>query len=269
MFSERAAHRLRLLVVAGLVAPVAMVLIGQAIAWWARGELLWPGRWPDLRALGLGAMTALVSIGFVAVLYRTNKHLEQALRRSGMKVGTEALKIAGYPVMLVIVTAAAVGEEVLFRGGLQPSVGVVVAALLFGFSHGGWRREMWAYVLAAAISGAMFGVMYKLTGDLWVPVVAHALHNILSTAFMGKKIDISRNGFWPTVRLVPDEDDDEEAGDVEDAADVEAVAEPLVGPPLPEEEVTADESVDKPVPAPDDGEGDGPDDGDPPRRPAE
>ena len=251
MFSERAAQRLRLLIIAGLVAPAAMILVGQVIAWYFRGELLWPGRWPEPAALGLGALTAAVSISFVAILYRTNKHLERALRRSGMKVGTEALKMAGYPVMLVIVTAAAVGEEVLFRGGLQPSVGVIGAALLFGLSHGGWRREMWAYVLAAAISGAMFGFMYRLTGDLWVPIVAHALHNLFSTALMGKKIDISRDGLWPTIRLLPDDVDDE------DEAEDESV------------EVAPDDVLDESVPVPEDGESDGPDDGDPPRRPAE
>jgi len=178
-------NRFRLLWIAGVVVPLVMSLVGAILAWSGTGNLPDIARLPDLRELLLGALTAGVSMGVVYVLSKTNKQLERALRDSGVRVGEEALRLAGYPVMLVVVSTAAFGEEMLFRGGLQPLIGLVLAALLFGFSHGGWRKEMLAYAFAATISGALFGLSYWLTGDLWVPIVAHMLHNILATVVLG------------------------------------------------------------------------------------
>ncbi|MFZ5814865.1 MAG: CPBP family intramembrane glutamic endopeptidase [Bacillota bacterium] len=211
---ERRAQRLRLLWMAGLAAPAAMVLIGSLVSWIFRREI--PDLWhlPSAMSVLLGLLTAGASMGLITLLYKSSKTFEQALRRSGTRVGEEALRFAGYPVMLVVVVMAGLGEEVLFRGGLQPVIGLVPAALLFGFSHGGWRREMWAYALAASISGGLFGLVYKVAGDLWVPVIAHALHNIMATLLLGKRVEISREGIWPVVRLLPEEDEeDEEEGE--------------------------------------------------------
>ncbi len=230
----RVRQRLRLLVIAGLVAPAAMVVVGLAIAH------LWGGGAPDLtpvpapRTLGLGALTAGATMGLVVLLYKSSKSFERALRRSSVKVGAEALELAGYPVMIVIVTTAAIGEEVLFRGGLQPVVGLVPAALLFGFSHGGWRREMWAYTVAASLSGTIFGLMYEWTGDLWVPVTAHAVHNLLSTLLIGRKVEVEWQGGLPRIRFVP-EPLDEENEERPASSDGEGVwpeeAEGLLSPP--------------------------------------
>lgn len=299
--NETRAQRLRLLLYAGLLAPVLMALAGLALAFFTGKRLPNLGHGLTPAAVGLGALATAGSMGLVWLLYRVHPALEKALRRSGMQVGLDALEVAGYPVMIVVVTAAAFGEEILFRGGLQPIIGIVPAAFLFGFSHGGWRREMWAYVVAAALSGTVFGVAYWLTGNIWVPVSGHAMHNILSTALMGKKLEMSWDGWLPRVRVVPEplEDEDEnevpvgesdepqaaeqvaealvaeelvaetmavEAPTDEDEAAVEHGAEHVQEDALEHEEVAADVAVDEPVsPAPD-GQGSGPDDGDPPDR---
>lgn len=250
--SEIRAQRLRLLGVAGVAAPAAMILVGLLLSWLATGDL------PDLAAptvidLLWGVGTAGLSMGLVTLLYRSSESFERALRESGTRVGQDALKLAGYPVMLAVVVAAAVGEEVLFRGGLQPLVGLVPAALVFGFSHGGWRREMWAYAVAASVSGLLFGLAYHLTGHLWVTILAHALHNVASTFLLGKRVDVSWEGFWPVVRLVPDEEDEEEDDDPID----EVSPAPVLMETADEEEVP-NEPVGEPVPI----EADRPDDGD-------
>jgi hypothetical protein len=110
---------------------------------------------------------------------------------------------------------------------------------------------MWAYAVAASISGAVFGLAYRWTGNIWVPVTAHALHNLLSTLLMGKKVDVTWSGWLPQVRIVPEQIDEEE--------DAEA---------LPEEDVL-DEQPAEPIPAADDGESPGTGDGDSDDRPAE
>jgi membrane protease YdiL (CAAX protease family) len=210
LLNETQAQRLRLLLIAGVLAPALMALAGLGLGLLPGGRMPALGRGFTLPALGLGAVATALSMGLVSLLYRIHPRFEEALRRSGMKVGLDALDVAGYPVMIVVVTASAFGEELLFRGGLQPLVGVIPAALLFGFSHGGWRREMIAYAVAASVSGSLFGLAYCWSQNIWVPVSAHALHNILSTILMGKKVDVTWEGWRPRVRLLPEVEEDEE-----------------------------------------------------------
>lgn len=225
MFKRIRSERLRLLFVAGVLAPAAMVAIGFVLGWFLRGEVLDLARRPALPAVGVAVLTAALSMGLVYTLYKSHPAFERALRDSGVKVGEEALRMAGYPVMFVVVSAAGLAEEVLFRGGLQPTIGVIPAALLFGFSHGGWRREMWAYVLAASVSGGLFGLAYLWTGDLWVPVIAHTLHNLAATIVLGNTAGEDPTGDLPEAD-VPIETEAEEYG---------IMAEPLpsetAGPP--------------------------------------
>jgi membrane protease YdiL (CAAX protease family) len=207
---KRWVQRLRLLLIAGLAAPAGMVGSGLLIRQLARRDAAGLLHGPSLASLTWGAVTGLISMGLIALLYKSDKRLERAIRQSGMKVGLEALEMAGYPVMLTVVSAAAFGEEVLFRGGLQPVIGLIPAALLFGFSHGGWQREMWAYVLAAVLAGCLFGFLYQATGDLWAPIFAHMVHNLGSTLMLGRKLDVSWDGGWPRIRLVPEAHEEEE-----------------------------------------------------------
>jgi membrane protease YdiL (CAAX protease family) len=198
-------QRLRLLLIAGLLAPATMALAGMALRLLLRHETVALTHWPSWWVLCAGTAAAGASMGGVSLLGRLSPALEQALRQSATRVGLEALSVAGYPVMLVVVTTAAFGEEMLFRGGLQPVIGLWPAAILFGLSHGGWRREMWAYVLAAAYSGLVFGLTYQLVGDIWAPVTAHALHNAAATLLMGKKVDVTWAGWYPRIRVIPED----------------------------------------------------------------
>lgn len=252
MANDERSQRLRLLLIAGLAAPVFMSVAGWLL------PFVVGRRPPDLLApvtplaLVAGVAAGLASMSSVWLLSRIHPVLERALRRSGVRVGLDAIELAGYPIMLLVVTASAFGEEMLFRGGVQSVLGLLPAAFLFGFSHGGWRREMWAYVLAASLSGAIFGGVLRLTGSMWVPIIAHVVHNIFSTILMGKKVDVTWDGWLPRVRLVTDprdfEPDEPDEGYV----------------PVEEMGVAADaEGVDEPVPAEGDSPEPGPGDGNP------
>ncbi len=232
MYKRLHTERLRLLLVAGVAAPALMVLVGFALGYILRREVLDLFHWPTLRTLVRAAVTSGLSMGLVYALSKSHPVLEKAMKDSGVKMGEEALRTAGYPVMFVVVSAAGLAEEVLFRGGLQPSIGIIAAAVLFGVSHGGWRKEMWAYVVAASISGGLFGLAYRWTGDLWVPMIAHTLHNIVSTVLLSRS-----------------EADEEDQVLIEEAA--------------------PDVSVDEPLPAETDSEATGAEDGPPPDGEAE
>lgn len=79
-----------------------------------------------------------------------------------------------------IVLLAPWAEEVFFRGyalpfigrGLGPVTGVGLSAVLFALIH--WNPPGFASYFAM---GCVLGALYLRTGRLWVPVIAHAIHN--------------------------------------------------------------------------------------------
>lgn len=79
--------------------------------------------------------------------------------------------------ILVLSLLSAFGEEVLFRGVLQPRVGLLLATVLFAALHFPVRRALlpwtaFAFVLGLALGGLTIGV-----GSLWPAILLHFLVN--------------------------------------------------------------------------------------------
>ena len=127
-----------------------------------------PGR--DL-ALGLAVACGTVALGVVA--YR----LVPALRGLAKELGPRLVDGATRGDLVLVSVFSGVGEEALFRGALQPEIGLVAASLLFGALHVGPDRRYLAWTLWAVGAGFLFGFLYEWTGGLLAPVVAHAAHN--------------------------------------------------------------------------------------------
>lgn len=81
--------------------------------------------------------------------------------------------------LLVSVTAG-IGEEVLFRGFLQPRIGLVAQAVWFGVEHAAYLSI--SSLIGATVAGILFGLAYKRTGSLWAPITAHVLYDVLVLA---------------------------------------------------------------------------------------
>jgi membrane protease YdiL (CAAX protease family) len=83
--------------------------------------------------------------------------------------------------LLVLAAAAGIGEELLFRGVVQgaaaralgPDLGVVIGAVLFGVAH----AVTGTYAVLAGLVGVFLGALALVTGNLVVPIVAHALYD--------------------------------------------------------------------------------------------
>jgi membrane protease YdiL (CAAX protease family) len=85
---------------------------------------------------------------------------------------------------LHVATASALGEELFFRGLLVPLVGVVASSALFGAVHQIGGRARWGWMAWAAIMGALFAIVFKVTGSLIGPLVAHAAINCSNLRFL-------------------------------------------------------------------------------------
>lgn len=78
-------------------------------------------------------------------------------------------------VAIVLALASGIGEEVLFRGALQPRLGMVLTALLFTFLHAQYGFT-WI-LLGLFLIGMIFGWLAKRYGTM-AAVVAHVVYNL-------------------------------------------------------------------------------------------
>jgi hypothetical protein len=81
---------------------------------------------------------------------------------------------------LLLALASGLGEEALFRGALQPVVGLLAASVLFGLVHFAPRRDLWPWSLFALAGGLGLGALFAGTGNLVAPFVAHATLNAVN-----------------------------------------------------------------------------------------
>lgn len=169
-------------------AYACMALFAVAVAWWTRGALPFtaPAPWlalepplDHLYSLALGAafgslLAILTRYAVPRFSWARNLHRElRPLARDLSPLGIVALA-----------AMSSLGEELLFRGLLQPWLGLWLQALLFGVLHqlGGPSRWVWAGW--AALVGLALGAIFALTGSLAGPLLAHALINGLNLSYL-------------------------------------------------------------------------------------
>jgi hypothetical protein len=88
--------------------------------------------------------------------------------------------------ILVLALASSIGEEILFRGALQPWLGLVPQAALFALLHVGPGRRFLPWTAWALVIGLAFGGLVHLTGDLGAVIVAHFTINFLNLHYIAR-----------------------------------------------------------------------------------
>jgi len=153
-----------------------------ALAWWIPlplhvGTPVAGAAWGILCALALG------SINLAFLRARVNAWPGSALRYVCRTIVRPLFEHVDVWHILVISALAGLGEELLFRGVLQPLVGLPAASLVFGAVHVGGRSFI-GYGVWAACIGALFGWLMVETGGLLAPIVAHAVYDALALAYI-------------------------------------------------------------------------------------
>ena len=132
-------------------------------------------------ALSLGALSGVAVVGLTReLLARTPwaASMESALREGLSGTSAGELRVLGL--------AAAVGEEMLFRGAMLPvlsawinfPVGALASAALFGLLHIPANRALRSWTASAFVMGLVFAALYRLTGEVLAPLTAHAVINL-------------------------------------------------------------------------------------------
>lgn len=103
------------------------------------------------------------------------------------------------PMAIYLSFVTSVGEELLFRGAIQPFAGILLTSIFFGMLHMGPKGIISAWSVWALIAGYLLGWMYEETSSLWPPIIAHFGVNTVSIlnlrrAYRGYKSHL-KNGF--------------------------------------------------------------------------
>jgi membrane protease YdiL (CAAX protease family) len=129
------------------------------------------------RAAAVGALAALIFLGALVLVESALAAWvpEQYLRNPRAEDIARSVDLAG---ALVLSAASAVGEEVFFRGFLQPRVGLLAGAVVFTLAHVtyGSLSEV-AVVLPLAL---VLGSLYRRTGSLFAPIATHFTFNLVN-----------------------------------------------------------------------------------------
>ncbi|HKA87600.1 MAG TPA: CPBP family intramembrane glutamic endopeptidase [Haliangiales bacterium] len=86
--------------------------------------------------------------------------------------------------VLILALASSIGEELFFRGALQPWLGVWASAGVFALLHIGPGLRYLPWTLSAFAMGLVFGEMFNIVGDLIGPIVAHFTINYLNINYI-------------------------------------------------------------------------------------
>lgn len=175
----------------GNIAGAYAVLCAVALALtWPRGSplrhpephataaLLGPGS-AHLWSLGLGLAFGVLVIAasrLTVQRYGWARRLHLELRPFARSLSPSAV--------LVLALLSSAGEELLFRSLLQPWMGLLPQALLFGVVHQLPGPSRWIWVTWAFGVGLVLGILFELTGSLLGPLAAHALINGVNLTFL-------------------------------------------------------------------------------------
>jgi membrane protease YdiL (CAAX protease family) len=182
-----------------------IIALSQGISYLLPGlvaaRTLYPSDWldelslakfPAIHKLLMGLVAFSLTLGLTGVLAAINANVdlpEWAQAIEGDVAGVLETLITGssWPqflaVILVIGVLPALGEEIVFRGLLQPAfirssgsahLGVWLTAVLFGLVH-----MQFAGMLPRIFLGAVLGFLAYCSQRLWIPVLAHFLFNSL------------------------------------------------------------------------------------------
>jgi len=157
-----------------------------ALVWGKGSPLHHPDPWLHLTPLDGHGYSLAVGLAFSALVVVTTRAMvsrvswARALHRQLRPIAT-GISFTGIGVLAIL---SALGEEVFFRGLLQPWIGLVPQALLFGLLHQVPGRSRWVWATWATLVGLALGAMFALTGSLVGPVVAHAIINGLNLSYL-------------------------------------------------------------------------------------
>ena len=127
--------------------------------------------------LGLGV--GLMLVGITRIASALSAHARRAEATLGEAIGPLSTTHC-----LVLALASGFAEELLFRGALQPVLGLLLTSIAFGAAHVPLRRELIIWPFIAAAVGLLLGWMTNETDALIAPILTHVTVNAINLRYL-------------------------------------------------------------------------------------
>jgi len=139
-------------------------------------------------------LALLLSLPLFLVLHLTERSEWEPLSRLRIDIQEKVVPLftnCNIVDLLLIALLAGVGEELFFRGWLQGALanrlglwlGILIASAIFGFAH--YLSSTYAFY--AFITGIYLGVIYHLTGNLYLVMAIHGLYDFVALVFLVRR----------------------------------------------------------------------------------
>jgi membrane protease YdiL (CAAX protease family) len=170
------------------VAYAALAVLAAALAvYWHNGSpFAHPEPWLELPARMSHTYSLLLGVSFGLLIVLSTRAVVPRFRWARRLHGelrpiARSISVVG---IVVLAALSSLGEELLFRGLLQPWLGVIVQSLVFGIVHQIRGPSRWVWVSWATGVGLVLGLIFQLTGSLLGPLAAHGLINGLNLLYL-------------------------------------------------------------------------------------
>lgn len=159
------------------IAYAVMGVVGFEICWWYHQNvksLLGPVTYDRAKTLGITA----AAIAFLLLAQRLMEDFFPSY--AGFK--QRLAKIfggIGWLGALWLALISAFGEEILFRGAIQPFLGLWFTSALFGLLHLDPEGGVSTWTVWAILAGILLGAVVQTTGSLWPAIGIHFVVNFI------------------------------------------------------------------------------------------
>ena len=174
-------------IIVHVLTNIFSVLITVFIIYREKWSFLQLNKLPKKREFIIGALLVLLSIPVVSLLYSLNYYFipdayisKDLLKMQGFLMDMGSYKDLIYNLLLLGI-AAAIGEEVLYRGLLHRilesfQINELLIPLLGGVIFSLMHFQLEGF-LPRFYMGALFSMLVILTGSLWISIILHLFFN--------------------------------------------------------------------------------------------
>lgn len=182
------------------VGKVLLLLTLQATIFALVGLVIWLLSGRDLGSfvtfetsefgLGLALAAALTAIA-ASTFYSFPKLSEKLVRDQGHDLDFLKHKL-GFGPIIVISLCAGIGEEALFRAGIQTiltdylgaPIAILLSSVIFALVH--LRKPLVSFLIF--LIGVIFGIAYWLSGSLLAVAIGHALYDVFALWYLQREL---------------------------------------------------------------------------------
>ncbi|MGF7185571.1 hypothetical protein GGQ84_001662 [Desulfitispora alkaliphila] len=173
------------LIVTAVLFQAILIAAAQLIYYFAFGANIFENTIIGLSQVKNYFIGTFAGFGVFVLVYLLYLKLP-SFRAWGQRQVMPMLKSFSTSELLIMGITAGIAEEILFRGALQPILGIFITSLLFGIVHYWFKKELLPYGIAAFCISILLGWSYEVSGNLIVPIAIHSVYNVSVILAIGR-----------------------------------------------------------------------------------